>query len=141
MSGYPAHDGGVFIVDLALNEAMAEGTVIFGRRDCEFQVGWRIEAGMRKIEFGEDLTLAELAQGLAGKLFQRMTQQDEADVTVFGTRTGRGGERDLATSRIITGEFGQQVDYALVKIALTSVMQGHAGSGGRDDLGDRGEIV
>src|SRR6185437_5012418 len=27
------------------------------------------------------------------------------------------------------------------KIELTSVMQGHAGSGGRDDLGDRGEIV
>ena len=60
-----------------------------------FQVGWRVEAGMRKIEFGEDLTLAELVQRLAGKLFQRLAQQDKADIAVFGAGAGSGGERDM----------------------------------------------
>ncbi len=94
MAGDSAHDGGIFIVDLALNQAMAEGAVIFCGRDCGLQVGWRVEAGVRKIEFGEDFTLAELVQRLAGKLFQRLAQQDEANVTVFGARAGLGGKRD-----------------------------------------------
>ncbi len=94
MAGYSAHDESVFIVDFTLNQAMAESAVIFRGRDCRFQVGWRVEAGMRKIEFGEDLTLAELVQRLAGKLFQRLAEQDEADIAVFGARTGIGGERD-----------------------------------------------
>ena len=71
MAGDTAHDGGVFIVDLALNQPMAESAVIFGGRDCGFHVGWRVEAGMRKIEFSKDLTLADSVQRLAGKLFNR----------------------------------------------------------------------
>ena len=73
---------------------MAEGAVIFRWWDFRLQFGRRVKAGVRKIEFGEDLTLAELVQGLAGKLFQCLAQQDEADVTVFGTGTGIGGEGD-----------------------------------------------
>jgi len=90
MSSDPAHDKSVFVVDLALNEAMAEGAVIFRGRDCWFFVGWRVKAGVRKVEFGEDLTLAELVQRLAGEPFQCLTQQNEADVTVFGARAGIG---------------------------------------------------
>ena len=66
MAGYSAHDRSVFVVDFALDQAMAECSVVFRRWDFRLQFGWRIEAGMRKIEFGEDLTLAELVQGLAG---------------------------------------------------------------------------
>src|SRR6476661_463746 len=73
---------------------MAENAVIFCGRDGRFQVCRRVEAGVRKIEFGEDLTPAELVQRLARELFQRLAQQDEADVTVFGAGTGRGGEWD-----------------------------------------------
>src|SRR5689334_23595930 len=95
MAGYAAHQGSVFIVDLTLNQAMAESAVVFRGRDCEFQAGWRVETGGRKVEFGIDLTLAKLVQRLAGELFQSLAQQDKADVTVFGTRTGCGRERDL----------------------------------------------
>jgi hypothetical protein len=60
MSSYSAHHEGIFIVDLTLNQAMAEGTVIFSGRDCGFQAGWRVKARMAEIEFGKDLTPAEL---------------------------------------------------------------------------------
>src|SRR5215831_3538502 len=95
MAGYAAHHGGIFIVDLTFNQTTAEGAVVFRGRDCELQAGWRVEAGERKVEFGKDLTLAKLVQRLAGKLFQRLAQQDKANVTVFGTRAGCGGEWDL----------------------------------------------
>jgi len=95
MAGYSSHDGGIFIVDFTLNQALAEGAVVFRGRDCEFQAGCRVEAGERKAESGKDLMLAKLVQRLAGELFQRLAQQDKANVTVFGTRTGCGGERDL----------------------------------------------
>ena len=94
MPGYPAHNGSVLIVDLTLNQSMAENAVIFCGRDGRFQVCRRVEAGLRKIECGEDLTPAKLVQSLAGKLFQRLTQQDEADITVFRTRARCGGEWD-----------------------------------------------
>ena len=89
---------------------MAEGAVIFRGRDFRLQFGWRIEAGMRKIEFGEDLTLAELVQRLAGKLFQRLAQQDEADITVFGAGTGSavsGTEGPALGVRPYYGRFGR----------------------------------
>ena len=94
MASYSAHDECVFIVDLTLDQAMAEGAVIFRGRDCRLQAGWRVEAGMSEIQFGEDLTPAELVQRLAGKLFQRLAEQDEADIAVFGVRAGIGSERD-----------------------------------------------
>ncbi len=65
MASYSAHDESVFVVDFTPDQAMAEGAVVFRRRDFRLQVGWRIEAGMRQIEFGEDLTLAELVQRLS----------------------------------------------------------------------------
>src|SRR5690349_45846 len=94
MAGYSAHDGGVFIVDFALDQAMAEGAVVFGGRDCESDFGWRVEAGVRKIEFGKDLAPAELVENFAGEPFERFAQQDEADITVFSAHAGIGGERD-----------------------------------------------
>src|SRR5579864_2011791 len=94
MASDSAHDESVFIVDLTLDQTMAEGTVIFCGRDCGLQVGWGIEAGLRKVEFGEDFASAELVQRLAGKLFQRQAQHDETDVAVFGARAGGGGEWD-----------------------------------------------
>src|SRR5436305_959133 len=90
-----AHDEGVFVVDLTLNDAMAEGVVIFSCRYYGLYFSWRVEAGMGKVEFGKDLTLAELVQRLARKLFQRLAEQDKADVTVFRAGAGVGGERDL----------------------------------------------
>src|SRR5579864_1690908 len=95
MAGNATHDRSVFIVDFALDQTMTERSVIFRGRDCCFLVGWRVKAGVRKVEFGKDLTPAELVQRLAGKLFQRFAQQNEADVTVFGSGTGRGHKRDL----------------------------------------------
>src|SRR5438270_11523352 len=84
MSGDATHHGSVFIVDLTLNDAMAESAVIFSWWECGFPSGWRVEAGVCKAEFGENLTLAELVQRLAGKLFQRLAEQDKADIAVFG---------------------------------------------------------
>ena len=95
MSSNSAHDGSVFVIDLALNQAMAEGAVIFRGRDYEFLAGRRVKAGMAEIEFGEDLTPAELVQRLAGKLLQRFTQKDKADIAVFGAGAGIGCERDV----------------------------------------------
>src|ERR1051326_971577 len=181
MTGDSAHDGSIFVIDLTLNQTMAEGAVVFSRWDCEFLVGLRVETGMRKAEFGKDLTLAELVQRLAGKLFHRLPQQDEADVTVFGTRAGIGGKGDakglreqlvlimrglkeldiggqsgrmrqkhakcdfLAAGIFLSGgafgESGQQLDQWLVEAEQAAIIQNHAGCGGGDDLGYRGEII
>src|SRR5579864_1607746 len=93
MAGNATHDRSVFIVDFALDQTMTERSVIFRGRDCWFLVGWRVKAGIGKVELGKDLTPAELVQRLAEKLFQRFAQQNEADITVFGAGTGICGER------------------------------------------------
>ena len=94
MAGHPAHHGSVLIIDLTLDQAMAESAVIFRGRDCGSELSRRIEAGLAEIKSGEDLTLAELVQRLSGQPFQCLAEQDKADVTIFGARTGCGSERD-----------------------------------------------
>jgi hypothetical protein len=54
-------------------------------------------------------------------------------------------ERDLAAgvflSSIVFGESGQKLDQRLVELEQTAIIQDHAGGGGGNHLGDRGEIV
>jgi hypothetical protein len=95
MASDSAHHGGVFVIDLALNETMAEGAVTLcrGNPTPEWVRGW-LEPGWKKFEPLEYFSLTELVQRLAGDFFQRLTEQDEANVAVFGVSTGIGGQRD-----------------------------------------------
>jgi hypothetical protein len=95
MASNSAENGGVFIVDFALNKAVAKSMVIFSGWDERFPIYRWIEDSMRKSEFGEDLSLAKLVQRLARELLDDFSQQDEADVAVFGAGSRIGGQRDL----------------------------------------------
>ncbi len=52
MAGYTAHHAGVFVIDLALDEAVAESAVIFGGRDPVLRCGWRGGLNMVSISSG-----------------------------------------------------------------------------------------
>src|SRR5262249_49777739 len=96
MTGHPAHDPGIFIVDLSLYDMMPESRVIFSRRSTT-SVGMlrQIETHGGDIQRPEDLASRELVQSFFGEALQRRTQQNKADIAVFGAGAGFGGERNL----------------------------------------------
>ena len=95
MASDPTHYGGVFVIDFALNESMAEGAITLGGGNPtpKWVPGW-LEPGWEKLKPLKYFSLTELVQRLTGDFFQRLTEQDEANVTVFGVSTGIGGQRD-----------------------------------------------
>src|SRR5215472_17208078 len=96
MTGHPAHDPGIFDVDLSLYDMMPESRVIFSRRSpSSVGILRQIEADEEDIQPPEDLTFAGTVQGLFNKPLQRRTQQNKADIAVFGAGAGFGGKRNL----------------------------------------------
>ena len=95
MAGDSAHDEGVFVIDLALNHAVAERLVIFGWGDERLPILRRAEGHARETERGKDLALAEAVERLAGEALQSFAQQDEADIAILGAGSRLGSERHL----------------------------------------------
>src|SRR5438270_9716825 len=95
MAGDSAHDEGVFVIDLALNYAVAEGLVIFGGGDERLPILRRAEGHAGEAERGKDLALAEAVERLAGETLQDFAQQDEADIAILGAGSRLGSERHL----------------------------------------------
>src|SRR5215813_8180014 len=92
MAGYAAHDEGVFIVDLSLDQTMAKRAVVFGGWNQKLPIQWRVKGQAWQVEPGKDLTPAEVIEGFVRDALQGFPQQDEANIAVFGTGSGVGGE-------------------------------------------------
>src|SRR5580765_1551340 len=92
MSGDPAHDGGVFVIDLALDQPMAESKIVFRGWDERFPFRWRVESHVGEIQSGKDFSTAELIEGFAGQPFQNFAQQNETDIAIFRPGAGVSGE-------------------------------------------------
>src|SRR5689334_13522509 len=94
MSGYPAHDPGVLVIDLSLDNAPAESAVFFGwRSPCSARIARWIERG-EQLQWLEDFALAELVQRLTGDSLDRLPQQNKADIAVFSTGAGISAKRN-----------------------------------------------
>src|SRR5262245_58877241 len=94
MAGHPAHDRSVFVIDLPTNYAMTESGVILSWR-C--QDAPRVPGGSEEdheLERMEYLADAELIQRLPGNMLERLSQQNKANVAVFGPGPRNGGERN-----------------------------------------------
>src|ERR1700761_2653568 len=83
MAGDTAHHASVFIVYLALNNAMPEAAVVLRRRygTAEFLV--RTKATRTHAKGRKDLTLAERVQWFTGDLLDQIAENDEADVGIL----------------------------------------------------------
>ncbi len=92
VSGNAAEDARVFVLHLALDDAVAESAIIGGWRDGVFQSGCRVEGRVRHAERAEDFALAEQVEGFVGEAFEHDAEDDEADVAVVGPRAGAGGK-------------------------------------------------
>src|SRR5258707_520052 len=112
MTTYAAHHPGVFVVDLALHHAMAEGCVVFGRWDPSLaRLLGQIEANEKRPSRVKDLMAEELIQRFVGNPFQGQAQQDKADVAVLGAASRVGNKGDLESlwqpSLAVLGRFKQ----------------------------------
>src|SRR5271165_5801985 len=108
VSGNAAHDVCVLIVDLALDDAMAKGTVVFGGGDGVDPTGQWGEAGVGHAARFEDFALRKASQRFAGEALQDFAQEDEANVAVAGSRSRRcdQGSGACGTDQIVTGAGG-----------------------------------
>src|SRR5882724_2715793 len=95
VAGDAAHNEGVLIVDLALDHAIANLLTIRCRHDLSLQLLFRLETGRVHLQALEYVESAKTVERRTGELLQCLSQQNESDVTVFGARSGVGGERDL----------------------------------------------
>src|SRR5262245_53216527 len=91
MAGNAPHHPCILVMDLALHNAMAKGSVVFrGRNMSLIWVSGEIEADEEPAERLEDLSAAEGVQSLTHDPLQGHAEQDEPDVAVFGTGAGIG---------------------------------------------------
>jgi len=93
VAGHTVHQPGVFVVDLALNHAMAKAGIVLG--------GWTKLPGLLRLkahgqtERKADFSFVGAMQRLVRDPLQREAQENEADIAVFGVGTGIGGQGDL----------------------------------------------
>lgn len=95
MTSNTAHHGGVLVVDPAVDDGMAERAVILGgRTPCSVGIPRRIELG-EQLKRLKNFTHTECVKRLASDDLKRLSQQDKADIAVFGPGSGIGGQRNL----------------------------------------------
>ena len=89
MSCGATHHIGVFVVHFALNYSLAEGPVIFSRRNIRLPFLRRIEARMRHAQWRKDFLSRKKIQRQICFARQHFSEQDEPNVAVLGTRARR----------------------------------------------------
>jgi len=90
---------GVFILNLALNYAMAKNPIVGCGHDSRMPGRRGQEGGARHSQGAENLALTEKVQAFIRYAFEQMTQNDKPDVTVFGSRPWIRRERNAESSR------------------------------------------
>src|SRR5919197_111787 len=102
MSSHPAHDPGIFIVDLAIEDTPAPGTVLctgiwppHGPKPAEANKTHYLQLQRLK-----DLLNAELIKPHTGDSLDELAQEDESHIAISHGRRWRGDER-LTMDRII----------------------------------------
>lgn len=98
VSRHATEDEGVFVLNYALNDSLAEGAVgislslIGGRRNFCTHVRRGVERGVGHCQWPEDFALAETIERFSVDAFERRAQDDESDVAIFGSGAGIVGE-------------------------------------------------
>src|SRR5262249_1748807 len=95
MTGDAAHDPGVLVIDLALDDSVAEVSVVLRGRDPMFVAGRWVETHARQVELQKNLPAAEFIERLTGQDGEDFSQSDEANVAIFGAGSRIGDERDV----------------------------------------------
>src|SRR5271156_4436226 len=92
MSGNAAQEARIFVLHLALDDAVPEAAIVGRWRDGVLQ-RWRgIECRMRHTERTEDFALAGCVEGFVGQAFEGDAKEDETNVAVLCVRARRGDQ-------------------------------------------------
>src|SRR4051794_12880142 len=90
MPRHPTHYPGVFVVDFALDDLVAERLIVAGWRDLVSPFWLRVETGVRESKRRKDLAVAELDERFAGDTLEDVSEDDEADIAVLSAGPGIG---------------------------------------------------
>src|SRR5579872_2453685 len=88
-----AHDPSVLVVDLAMDEALAEGFVLFGWSNSRANAARWVEKRRIHAEWGKKLALGEGRKRFAGERFDDLAKKDEAEVGVNNLLAGLAFQR------------------------------------------------
>ena len=86
MCSHATQEAGVFVLNFALDDAVAKALVVCGGRDGEAQCGCGVERRVRHAEGAEDFALAEMVEEFVGETLESHAEEDESDVAVLGVR-------------------------------------------------------
>src|SRR5271169_4281783 len=89
MSRHSSHYRSVLVVNLALNDSLSEGAVIFRGWNLGLPFRRRTETCARHSQRRKDFLLRKEIERQTSLLRQHLTEQDESNVAVFGTCAGR----------------------------------------------------
>ena len=89
VAGNSAKYKAILVLDLSLYDAVAEGQVLFGRRDSRSPFSGRSKASAGHRQGSEHFACAEVFQPLSGKDFERLAQQNESGIGVLSAASGR----------------------------------------------------
>lgn len=105
VSSDTAEDESIFVLDFALDDAMAERAIVDGGRNFRAHLGGRVERRAGHGERAENFALAEGVEGFLCDASEGFAEDDESDVAVFGLGSGIGGEwhSDGGAEQIIVG--------------------------------------
>src|SRR5581483_3333426 len=95
VAGNASHKKGVFVVDVAANDASAKTLIILRWRDQKLPGFRGIEDHGGQIELGKDFMLAEAVQRLIRYSLKSFSQQNKADIAVLGLAARVGRKRDF----------------------------------------------
>src|SRR5271166_1890590 len=85
MSCGAAHHISILVVNLALNDSLSEGAVVFRRRNFALPFRRRVETCARHSQRRKNLLAGEKAERQITLSRQHLAEQDKSDVAVFGT--------------------------------------------------------
>src|SRR5580658_3639227 len=80
VAGDAAQGPGVFVMDFALQQALAEIDVVFCGCDRGPQLAWRIELGLFHAERSENMLLRVFVEGNSCQALNDFAEQDETKV-------------------------------------------------------------
>ena len=99
MTADTAEDEAILILHFSLQDAVAKGQVLFGRRDSGSRARRRKEASALHAQRREDFARTKAIEVFPRDLFESAVQKDEPYIGVFGPDAGRGDERKAKAGR------------------------------------------
>src|SRR5499427_9953287 len=92
VSGNAAKHAGILVLNLTLDDAVAEGSIVNGRHNAVAPVLRRVKGSVRHAERTENFALAEDIDRFVGQALECNSKDDETNVAVFRACTGIRGE-------------------------------------------------